>query len=150
MLGGQQIRAYKTIMKKPRYMPRHSDDDVRLYRVIAWGAVIFLAAFIAAIFTAKIAGFEYTTEPVFVFVIPIALSLLFCWWWIDVAPVVSRWLGACMAFVASISCLAFAWIVPLWEQVQLAALIIYSVAVLREAWRQIRAGVGNKREPEST
>lgn len=142
MLGGQQIRAYKTIMKKPRDLPRHSEDDVRLYRLIAWGAVIILAAFIAAIVAAKIASFEFTSEPVFVFVIPIALGLLFLWWWIDVAPVVSRWLVACMAFLASIGCLAFAWILPVWEQVQLAALIIYLVAVSREAWRQIRADSG--------
>ena len=148
MLGGQQIRAYKTIMKTPRHVPRHSEYDVRLYRVIAWGAVVVLAAFIAAIVAAKIASFEYTSEPVFVFVIPIALGLLFFWWLIDVAPVLSRWLVACVAFIASIMCLAFAWIQPLWEQVQLAALIIYLVVVSREAWRQLRAGVGKEDEPE--
>jgi len=149
MLGGQQIRAYKTIMKKPRYLPRHSGDDVRLYRVIAWGAVVILAAFIAAIVAAKIASFGFTSVPVFVVVIPIALGLLFCWWWIDVAPVVSRWLVACAAFITSIGCLAFAWNLPTLEQVQLAALIIYLVAVSREAWRQIRAGAGKEVEPEN-
>lgn len=146
MLGGQQIRAYKTIMKRPRYMPRHTESDVRLFRVIAWGAVILLAAFVAAIVAAKISSFEYTSEPVFAFVIPIALILLFCWWLIDVAPVISRWLVALVAFVASIGCLAFAWIQPVWEQVQLAALVIYLVAVSRVAWRQIRAGVGKENE----
>ena len=149
MLGGQQIPAYKTIMKKPRYLPRHSEHDVRLYRVIAWGAVIILASFIAAIVAAKIASLECESEPVFVFVIPIALGLLFCWWWIDVAPVISRWLVAVVAFIASIGCLAFAWIMPFWEQVQTAALIIYLVVVSREAWRQIRAGVGKEDEPEN-
>ena len=149
MLGGQQIPAYKTIMKKPRYMPRHSEHDVRLYRVIAWGAVIILAMFIAAIVAAQIANVEYESEPVFVFVIPIALGLLFCWWWIDVAPVISRWMVACAALITSIACLAFAWIQPLLEQVQLAALIIYLVLVSREAWRQIRAGVGKENEPEN-
>lgn len=149
MLGGQQIPAYKTIMKKPRYLPRHSKQDVRLYRVIAWGAVIILAGFIAAIVAAKIASFEYDSEPVFVFVIPITLSLLFCWWWIDVAPTVSRWMIACVAFIASIGCLVFAWILPIWEQVQLAALVIYLISVSREAWGQIRAGAGKEDEPEN-
>ena len=148
MLGGQQIRAYKTIMKTPRYLPRHSEYDVRLYRIIAWGAVIILAAFITAIVAAKIASFEYTSEPVFVFVIPIALALLFCWWWIDVAPAASRWLVACVAFMASVVCLAFAWIQPFWEQVQLATLIIYLALVSGEAWWQIRTGAGNENEPE--
>lgn len=138
MLGGQQIPAYKMIMKKPRYLPRHSGHDVRLYRVISWGAVIILAASIAAMVVAKIKSFEYTSEPVFVAVIPIALRLLFCWWWIDVAPVISRWMVACVAFIASIGCLAFAWIAPIWEQVQLAALIIYLAVVSREAWQQIQ------------
>ena len=123
------------------------EGDVRLFRVIAWGAVIILAAFIAAIGSAKIAILEYTSEPVFVFVIPIALGLLFCWW-IDVVPVVSRWLVACVAFVASIVCPAFAWIQPIWEQVQGAALVIYLVFVSREAWRQIRVGVGKEDEAE--
>ncbi len=146
MLGGQQIPAYKTIVNKPRYLPRRSDHDVRLYRVIAWGAFIILASFFAAIVAAKIASFEYESEPVFVFVIPIALGLLFCWWWIDVAPVISRWLVVVVAFIASISCLPFAWIMPFSEQVQLAALLIYLVVVSREAWRQIRAGAGKEDE----
>jgi len=149
MFGGQQIRAYKTIMKTPHSMPRHSESDVRLFRVIAWGAFVILAAFIVAIVAANIASFEYSSDPVFAAVIPIALVLLFCWWLIDVAPVVSRWLIASAAFIASIGCLAFAWIVPFWEQVQLAALIIYLAVVSREAWRQIRAGAGKENEPES-
>jgi hypothetical protein len=148
MLGGQQIRAYKTIMKKPGYKLRHSEDEVRLYRVIAWGAVIILATFIVAIIAAKIASFEFASEPVFVFVIPITLGLLFCWWWIDVAPVISRWLVAVVAFIASVGCLAFAWVMPFWEQTQLASLLIYLVLVSREAWRQIRAGVSKEEEPE--
>ena len=149
MLGGQQIPAYKTIMKQPRYLPRHSEHDVRLYRVIARGAVIILAAFLAAMVAAKIVNFEYESFPVFVFVIPIALALLFCWWLIDVAPVISRWLIAIVAFIASIGCLACAWILPFWEQVQLAALLVYLVVVSREAWRQLRAGTGKEDEPEN-
>lgn len=150
MLGGQQIPVYKTIMRKPRYLPRRSKLDVRLYRVISWGAVIILAAFISAIVAARIASFEYSSEPVFVAVIPIALGLLFCWWWIDIAPVIGRWMVGCAAFIASIGCLAFAWILPIWEQVQLAALFLYLVVVSREAWRQIRAGLGKEDEPENT
>jgi len=149
MFGGQQIRAYKTIMKTPHSMPRHTESDVRLFRVITWGAVIIIAAFIAAVVAAKIASFEYSSDPVFVAVIPIALVLLFCWWLIDVVPVISRWLVASVAFSASIGCLAFAWIVPSWEQVQLATLIIYLAMVSREAWRQIRAGAGNEDEFEN-
>jgi len=148
MFGVQQIRAYKTIMKTPRYLPRHSESDTRLFRVIAWGAVIILAACIAAIVAAKIAGFEYAADPVFVAVIPMAMVLLFCWWLIDVAPIISRWLVASIAFLASIGCLVFAWILPFWEQVQLAALFIYSVAVSREAWRQIRAAKSKENGPE--
>jgi hypothetical protein len=148
MLGGQQFHAYKTIMKSPGNMPRHSEADVRLFRVIAWGAVIILAVFTAAVVAAKIASFEHSSEPFFVMVIAITLPLLFCWWLIDVAPVASRWLVASVAFIASIGCLAFAWNLPLGEQVQLAALIIYAGAVLREAWRQIRAGVGKDIESE--
>jgi hypothetical protein len=149
MLGGQQIRAYKAIMKAPSYFPRHTESDVRLFRVIAWGAVIIFAAFIAAIVAAKIASFDYTSEPVFVFVIPIALGLLFCWWFIDVAPVISRWLVASVTFVASIACLVFAWIQPIWEQVQLVALIVYLAVVSREACRQIRAGAGKETKAEN-
>ena len=150
MLGGQQIRAYKAIMKTPRHLTRHSESDIRLYRVIAWGAVIILAVFIVAIVAAKIASFELSSKPVFVAVIPIALALLFCWWWIDVAPVVSRWLVAVVAFIVSTGCLAFAWIAPFWDQVQLAALLFYLMVVSREAWRQIRSGAGKEDEPVNT
>lgn len=149
MFGAQQIRAYKTIMKTPRHLTRRSESDVRLYRLIAWGAAIILAAFVVAIIAAKIASFEYSSEPVFTAVIPITLALLFCWWWIDVAPVISRWLVAVVAFMVSIGCLAFAWIAPFWEQVQLIALLIYLVVVSREAWQQIRSGVGKEYEPEN-
>ena len=148
MFGAQQNRAYKTIMKTPRYLPRHTKSDVRLFRVIAWGAVIILATFTAAVVAAKIASFEYSSDPVFIAVIPIALALLFCWWLIDVAPIISRWLVTSVAFIASIGCLAFAWIAPFWEQVQLATLIVYLAIVSREAWRQIRAGAGNEDESE--
>jgi len=148
MFGAQQIRAYKTIMKTPRHVTRRSKSDVRLYRFIAWGAVIILTAFIVAIVAAKIASFEYSSEPVFAGVIPIALVLLFCWWWIDIAPVIGRWLVAVVAFIVSIGCLAFAWVEPLWEQVQLASLLIYLVVVSREAWRQIQSGAGKEDEPE--
>jgi hypothetical protein len=115
MFGGQQIRAYKTIIKTPHFMPRHTESNVRPFRVKAWGPVIILAAFIAAVVAAKIVSFEYSSDPVFVAVIPIALVLLFCWWLIDVAPVGSRWLVASAAIIASIGCLVFAWIVPFLE-----------------------------------
>ena len=149
MFGAQQIRAYKTVMKTPRYLPRHSESDARLFCVIAWGAVIILAVCIAAIVIAKIAEFDYAAYPVFLAVIPIALVLLFCWWLIDVAPIVSRWLVASVAFLVSIGCLVSVWILPFWEQAQLAALFIYLVAVSREAWRQIRATKGEENEPEN-
>lgn len=149
MFGAQQIRAYKTIMRTPRYLPRRSESDARLFRVIAWGAVIVVAACIVAIVAAKIAAFEYAANPVFLAVIPTALVLLFCWWLIDVAPIISRWLIASIAFLASIGCLVFAWFLPIWEQVQLAALFIYSVAVSREVWRQIRAAKSKGNGPEN-
>ena len=78
MFGGQQIGAYKTMMTPPHSMPRHTESDVRLFRVIAWGAVMILAAFIAAVVAEKIASFKYSSDPVFVAAIPIALVLL--WW----------------------------------------------------------------------
>ncbi len=141
MLGGQQFRAYKTIMKTSRYLPRRSESDVRLFRVIAWGAVIILAVITAASIAAKIASFELLSEPVFLAVIPIALSLLFCWWLTDVAPKLGRWLAVAVSAVACIGCLVALWNVSFWEQVQLAMLVVYSATVLRTAWRQLREGL---------
>lgn len=150
MFGAQQIRAYKTIMKTPQHLPRHSKADARLFHVIAWGAVIIFAACLAVMVAARIAEFELEANPVFLAVIPVALALLFCWWLIDVAPILSRWLVATVAFLVSIGCLAFAWAPQLWDQVQLAALFIYAVVVAREAWRQIRAAKSNVKEAEDT
>ena len=140
MLGGQQIPAYKTIMKTPRHLPRHSESAVHLFRVIAWGAVVILAAATFAIVAAKIASYGFSIDPVFLVVIPIVLPLLFGWWWIDVAPTISRWLVIFVAFVATIICFLLAWNLRFWEQVQIAAVIIYLVAVSKVAWQQIRAG----------
>ncbi len=150
MLGGQQFRAYKTIMKTSRYLPRHSESDVRLFRVIAWGAIIILAAITVAAVAAKMASFEFSSEPVFIAVIPIALALLFCWWLIDVAPMVGRWLAVSVAAIASIGCLVAIWNVLLWEQVQLAMLVVYSTAVIRTAWLQLRSGSNGENNSETT
>ncbi|MEM7502338.1 MAG: hypothetical protein AAF417_09855, partial [Pseudomonadota bacterium] len=76
--------------------------------------------------------------PFFLIVIPMSLVLLFCWWLIDVAPKLSRWLIATLSFLFSFGCLVIVWILPAWEQLQLAALFVYSIAVSREAWRQLR------------
>ena len=152
MLGGQQIPAYKTIMKTPRHLPRHTKSAVSLFRVIAWGAVAVLIAMTSAIVAAKIASYGFSIDPVFLVVIPIVLALLFCWWWIDVAPIISRWLIVFVAFVAGAFCLLLAWNLPFWAQVQIAAVIIYLVAVSKLAWQQIRASTGeeNDRKPSNT
>lgn len=150
MLGGQQIRAYKTIMKSSRYLPRHTESAARLYRVIAGGAVIVVVVAICAIVAAKIASYGFSTDPVFLIVIPIALVLLFCWWWIDVAPTVSRWLVVLAGFAAGILCLFWAMGLQIWEQAQVAAVIVYLVAVSGTALRQISAGTDEAPNTDTT
>ncbi len=140
MFGAQQIPAYKTIMKTPRPLPPHSKSNIRLLRVISFGAVIIGAAFLVAFIVASINKFEVAGNPFVLAVIPLVLLLLFCWWFIDVAPIGSRWLVASVAFLASAGCLASAWFFRFWvDQMQLAVMFIYSVVVAREAWRQIQA-----------
>ena len=154
MLGGQQIPAYKTIMKTPQHLPRHSKSDVRLFRIIVWGAFIAAAACIAAMVAVTVAELEPRPQDgsalLSLATIPVALSLLLCWWLADVAPTASRWLIASIAFLVSIGCLVLAWLLPGWEKVQPAFLFIYAVVVAREAWRQIQAAklIADKPEAE--
>lgn len=89
MFGGQQIRAYKTIMKTSRLLPRRTQSDVLLFRVIVWGAVIVLTLAITAMIAAKIANLDLSSEGLMVMIVPTALTLLFCWWWTDTAPLAS-------------------------------------------------------------
>ena len=147
MFGAQQIRAYKTIMKTPRHLPRHPEPAVRLIRIITWGAVVLLGAFVAAVTAAGIASFDYTSEPVALGVVPIGLTLLFSWWFIDAAPVVSRWLVMIVALTSLIGCVAFALVASFWEQLQFLALIIYLALVSREAQRQLRTIPKHDRGP---
>ena len=140
MFGAQQIPAYKTIMKTPRRLPPHSKSNIRLLRVISWGAAIIGAAFVAVFVVANINDVDIEGNALVLAVIPLVLLLLFCWWFIDVAPIASRWLVAPVAILASLGCLVSAWFFRFWvDQLQLAVMFIYSVVVAREAWRQIQA-----------
>ena len=137
MFGASQIRAYKTIMKTPRHLPRHTAAGVHLFRVIAWGAVALLAILVVSVLALEIAGLPVTFDPVLVWVIPAAMALLFCWWLADVAPTASRRLSMSVCFIASFVCLIFALATPPLEQVQYGLLLVYLAIVTRTAWRQL-------------
>lgn len=152
MLGGQQFHAYKTIMSKSRYLPRHSALDVRLYRVIVWGAVIIVTMFTAAVVATNIARINLDEVPFYLLAIPVMLALLFAWWWIDTAPLVARWtiaLCSTSAVLGVTGLVIWAYLHDLLSPEtdpyfvgfsQVAAIALYLCAVAVEAWRQIVAG----------
>jgi hypothetical protein len=149
MFGGQQIRAYKHLTKTSRFMPRHTQADIALFRVIVWGAVAVLAVAVAALLAAQMASFTFSSDPVFLRVIPAALALIFCWYWTDVAPVASRRLVVTVAFAASIYCLVSASLKSNWELAQFAMLIVYFAAAIWTAWKQLRMRLGENDETEN-
>jgi len=86
---------------------------------------------------------------IFLLVIPIVLALLFCWWLVDVAPILSRWLVAITACSTAIACLVLASLEPSFSgYALLSVLILYLAAIMREAARQIRSGAGRRDSSE--
>jgi len=150
MFGGQQFQAYKTIMKTPRYLPRHTEADVRLFRTIVWGAVIVVCVYLTVLIAVDSAApKQEAIAGVFAVVIPIVLTLLFFWWLIDVAPILSRWLVAITACTTAIGCVVMASLEPSFSGYAfVSVLIFYLAAVMREAGRQIRSGAGRRDSPE--
>jgi hypothetical protein len=139
MLGGSQFRAYRTIMKTPRHLPRQSQADAALFRVIALGAVLVIGLVLVAMVAMEIADIDYAGDGVVVAVIPAALTFLFFWWLVDTWPIFSRQVIATLAFLTGAACVVLTFLLPFWDQLQSALLALYATAVSRVAWRQIRA-----------
>ncbi len=137
MLGGGQIRLYK-ILSKPQRPPRHTGQDVRLYRAISIGAIIYFVLMLVGYFVFD-ELFEVGGDPVFGLIVPAAVVLLVCWWTTDMAPRFARWsviLFGVLGFLLSIAAIGFE---EPWNKVEALGFVVYFLVIVVVASRQLRA-----------
>lgn len=137
MMGMDYLRLNR-ILGKRRPIAIPSALDVRLFRVIAWGAVVYLVSMWVGYILYDRYVAEIAHDLVFPIVIPIAVVLLVCWWTCDIAPGFARWSTLTLAFLTSALAIVLVFDVDFLNRVELGVLAGYLFIVGGEASRQLR------------